>query len=156
MRFFSGHDNAGRTRASFRTICPLPPFASHVLTENRASSTGEGKGPAARSIYAMCSPSGDQVAGKIWLTRKSYPFGSLAATILWAFLSDFLLVNYAPHRTPPEWSRADFGYRFRHSAHPAHSERFRGLWEFYSVAEMRSVSAIYARLRNARRIKGPL
>ena len=41
------------------------------------------------------------------------------------------------------------------TAHPTHFERFRRLRDFHSVAEMRSVSPIYARLRNAKRIIGP-
>jgi hypothetical protein len=47
-------------------------------------------------------------------------------------------------------------YKFRYSAHPIHFERFRRLWDFDGTAEMRSVSPIYARLRNAWRIIGPL
>jgi hypothetical protein len=46
-------------------------------------------------------------------------------------------------------------YKFRYSAHPIHFERFRRLWDFDGIAEMRSVFPIYARLRNTRRIISP-
>ena len=50
----------------------------------------------------------------------------------------------------------DYRYKNGYSAHPIHFESFRRYIASHGVAEMHSISLIYAQLRNARRIIGPL